>query len=349
MVRGKSSSVTINYEWDTVVKKFDKVQKKEYVRGTGYHCWLRELECLERLQGHPNFPTLIDYNKEDLTITMEYCGEKYVDDKPRPELVPQVYKIIEALEDNDLKFTTTKFPHNDIHIKNGVLKVIDFENTLPEGSNNLDLFTELFINSQRELFDIQKFENELRKLVEVNDMKTDWNNYQAIGKGNNAQERIANLKLRQYAGKDKTLLDLGANQGEFGVELAKDFYKVYAVEPFVECPFDIPDNMKWVQKTFKDFVESNGVNKFDVVFSFAMTIQVRDEDNMAESDIAKGHYDLTKPGGVMIYETQKLQSRPKNQDHVDKMLEAFRSNYGKEIETGQARQSGKRLYYVFKR
>ena len=108
----------------------------------------------------------------------------------------------------------------------------------------------------------------------------------------------------------------------------------------------LPENLK---KTFKDFVESNGVNKFDVVFSFAMTIQVRDEDNMAESDIAKGHYDLTKPGGVMIYETQKLQSRPKNQDHVDKMLEAFRSNYGKEIETGEARQSGKRLYYVFKR
>ena len=68
MVRGKSSSVTINYEWDTVVKKFDKVQKKEYVRGTGYHCWLRELECLERLQGHPNFPKLIDYNKKDLTL-----------------------------------------------------------------------------------------------------------------------------------------------------------------------------------------------------------------------------------------------------------------------------------------
>ena len=36
-------------------------------------------------------------------------------------------------------------------------------------------------------------------------------------------------------------------------------------------------------------------------------------------------------------------------NHVDKMLEAFRSNYGNEIETGQARQSGKRLYYVFKR
>jgi len=346
MIRGKSSSVWII--GDKVVKKFDKVQKKDYVRGTGYHCYLRELECLQRLQGHPNFPELLHYDKDELVITMSYCGEKYVNDVPRPELVSQVYKIVEALEEHDLKFTTTKFPINDIHIKDGVLKCIDFENTLPEGSKHINLFTDLFINSQRELFDIQKFENDLRKLVEVNDMKTDWNNYQAIGKGNNAQERIANLNLKRYSGEDKTLLDLGANQGEFGIELAKDYQKVYAVEPFVECPFDMPDNMMWIQKGFKDFTENN-VGNYDVIFSFAMTIQVRDEDGLTESEIAKGHYEMTKPGGVMIYETQKLQGRPKNQDHVDRMLSAFRNNYGKEIETGNARQSGRRLYYVFKR
>ena len=39
----------------------------------------REAE-LQRLQGHPNFPKLIDYNEKELTITMDYCGEKYVDD-----------------------------------------------------------------------------------------------------------------------------------------------------------------------------------------------------------------------------------------------------------------------------
>ena len=346
MIRGKSSSVHIN--GDIVIKKFDKTQKKEYVRGTGYHCFLRELECLQRLQGHPNFPRLIDYNEKELTITMDYCGEKYVDDKPRPELVPQVYKIVEALEDEELKFTTTKFPHNDIHIKDGVLKKIDFENTLPEHSENMDLFTDLFINSQRELFDIQKFENDLKKLVEVNDMKTDWNNYQAIGKGNNAKDRIDNLNLRQYAGEDKTLIDLGANQGEFGIELANDFKTIHALEPFVECPFDMPDNMKWIQKGFKDFIYKND-KSYDVVFSFAMTIQVRDEDKMTESEIAKGHFHLTKPGGIMVYETQKLAGRPLNQDHVDRMLVAFRNHYGKEIKSGQARESGKRLYYVFQR
>ena len=79
MIKGKSSTVTIDKEKNIVIKKFDKIQKKDYVRGTGHHCFLRELECLQRLQGHPNFPKLIDYNEKELTITMDYCGEKYVD------------------------------------------------------------------------------------------------------------------------------------------------------------------------------------------------------------------------------------------------------------------------------
>ncbi len=347
MIKGKSSTVTIDKENNIVIKKFDKIQKKDYVRGTGHHCFLRELECLQRLQGHPNFPKLIDYNEKELTITMDYCGEKYVDDVPRPELVPQVYSIVEALEDEELKFVTVKFPHNDIHIKDGVLKVIDFENTLPENSDNMDLFTDLFINSHRELYNIQKFENDFKKLVEVNDMKTDWNDYQKIGKGNNAKERIDNLNLRRFAGADKTLLDLGANQGEFGIELSKDFKHITSLEPFVE-PLKQPDNNTWVKKGFKDFVSNNN-EQYDVVFSFAMTIQVRDEDKMTEAEIGKGHYELVKPDGIMIYETQKLDARPLNQEHVDKMLVSFREHFGNEIEDGLARSNGKRRYYIFKK
>jgi hypothetical protein len=58
---------------------------------------------------------------------------------------------------------------------------------------------------------------------------------------------------------------------------------------------------------------------------------------------------MTKDGGIMIYETQKLEGRPLNQSHVDKMLIAFREKYGQEIKSGNARQSGKRLYYIFKK
>ena len=86
-----------------------------------------------------------------------------------------------------------------------------------------------------------------------------------------------------------------------------------------------------------------------MVFSFAMTIQVRDLEHLAEDEIAKGHYKLVSPDGVMIYETQKLESREINQKHVEKMLQSFRNYFGNEIESGEARSSGKREYYVFKR
>ena len=106
--------------------------------------------------------------------------------------------------------------------------------------------------------------------------------------------------------------------------------------------------MTWVAKGFKDYVNEN-TDTFDVIFSFAMTIQVRDNDKLNENQIANGHYHMTKDGGIMIYETQKLEARPLNQSHVDKMLLAFREKYGQEIKSGNARQSGKRQYYIFKK
>ena len=363
--KGKSSTVFVDKENNIVIKKFDKEQSKEYVRGPGYHCYLRELECLQRLQGHQNFPKLLDYDDEDLSITMDYCGEQYpTNGQSNPELVQQVYDMVYKLEEQDIKFVTVKFPYNNIHIKDNVLKFIDFENCLPDGSDNIPLFKKLFVDSHRELFNIQDFEDKLKILVskgvvvkghkyskilsEANNMvKNAWNNYQKSNEGNSAKWRIDNLDLRQFAGKDKTLLDLGANHGEFGIELAKDFMHITALEPFVESP-KLPDNMTWIKKGFKDYIaEAN--DTYDVVFSFAMTIQVRDVDGFSEDQIAKGHYELVKEGGIMIYETQKLEGRPLNKDHVDKILNAFRAKFGNETFSGNARVSGKRKYYIFKK
>jgi hypothetical protein len=52
---------------------------------------------------------------------------------------------------------------------------------------------------------------------------------------------------------------------------------------------------------------------------------------------------------MMIYETQKLENRPLNQAHVDKMLKSFRDKFGNETTSGAARVSGKRKYYIFKK
>ena len=178
-------------------------------------------------------------------------------------------------------------------------------------------------------------------------IKNRWNNYQKSNVGNSAKWRIEHLKLKRFAGKNKTLLDLGANHGQFGVGLSKDFMSVTALEPCVEAP-KLPDNMSWIRKGFKDFV-AESYDAYDVVFSFAMTIQVRDFDDLNENQIAEGHYQLVKPQGVMIYETQKLEGRPLNKAHVDKMLKAFRGQFGTEIESGKARIAGGRMYYVFKK
>ena len=173
-----------------------------------------------------------------------------------------------------------------------------------------------------------------------------WNDYQKTEK-NSAAWRIEKLNLRKYASKDKTLLDLGANHGEFCLSLSDDFRHVTAVEPFVEAP-EMPLNMTWIKNGFKEFIEDSD-QTYDVVFSFAMTIQVRDMQGLEENEIAKGHYKLVSPDGIMIYETQKLEDREINQEHVQRMLASFRNYFGNEIESGEARNSGKRRYYVFKK
>ena len=170
-------------------------------------------------------------------------------------------------------------------------------------------------------------------------IKNECNNYQKSNEGNSAKWRIENLDLRQFASKDKTLLDLGANHGEFGVELTKDFMHVSTVEPVVEAPENMPENMTWFKKTLKEFCVDHN-DTYDVVFSFAMTIQVRDNDGLNEDEIAQRHYDLVKENGMMIYETQKLENRPLNQAHVDKMLKSFRDKFNNETSSGNARVSG---------
>ena len=363
MIQGKASQVFIN--GDTVLKVFDKAQSKGY-RGSGKQSYQREKECLKRLEGNKHFPQIIKCDDNKLTIEMTYCGEIFpYDGKARPELLEHVWQISEALDNANIKLYGGTLQKNNLLLHNGIIKLVDFEYALPEGSD-LEIEDD-FINHIRRHWDSSVFENRLKILLingtlmtkknrtkypeelrKANNMvKNEWNNYQKSNVGNSAKWRIDNLDLRQYAGKDKTLIDLGANHGEFSVELADSFKHITALEPFVQAP-ELPENVTWVTKGFKDYV-TESTDTYDVVFSFAMTIQVRDNDKLDENTIANGHYHMTKDGGIMIYETQKLEGRPLNQSHVDKMLIAFREKYGQEIKSGNARQSGKRLYYIFKK
>jgi len=364
--RGKASNVFI--EKNLVEKVFDYDVDKGY-RGNGQQSYQREKEALLRLKGNKHFPQIINFDDDKRLIQMSYCGEPYpFDGKPRPHLLEQVWEISEAIEKANIKLLGFGLQTNNILLHDGVLKIIDFEYSLPEGMKEIDEFDPRFLKHIRDNWDVSFWENCFKILLVTGDIldkrsyhkyeeglrkannmiKNEWNNYQKSNEGNSAKWRIENLDLRQFASKDKTLLDLGANHGEFGVELAKDFMHVSAVEPVVEAPENMPENMTWFKKTLKEFCADHN-DTYDVVFSFAMTIQVRDNDGLNEDEIAQRHYDLVKENGMMIYETQKLENRPLNQAHVDKMLKSFRDKFGNETSSGNARTSGKRKYYIFKK
>ena len=173
-------------------------------------------------------------------------------------------------------------------------------------------------------------------------MTREWDNYQSVN--NRAEWRIENLKLKRFAGQDKTLLDLGANQGEFGIQLSKHFKHITAVEPFVPAP-ELPENISWFKKSFKEFITETN-DTYDVVFSFATTREIKIKDKINEHTIVKGHYDLVKPDGILIYETHLLDMEGVKL-HNPIMLNAFIEMFDMEIESGTSRN--KRKYYIFKK
>lgn len=183
------------------------------------------------------------------------------------------------------------------------------------------------------------------KKSEAEDL-TAWDQYQHSKIGNNVEERIRLFDLESYTGTDKTLLDTGANNGKFTAIMANLFQSATAVEPYAK-PVPQPSNVTWIKKGFKDFCESN-TQRFDVVYSFAMTIQVADIDLMDTDAIAMGYYNLTAEDGVLIYETQKL-SKPRHKDHAMSMIASFRKMYGKEFRTGKGRSRDTRTVHYFRR
>jgi hypothetical protein len=119
------------------------------------------------------------------------------------------------------------------------------------------------------------------------------------------------------------------------------------VEPFVELPDDKPNNVSWFRSTFNDFVEQN-TKQYDVLLSLAVSIQLRDFGGLTEQDIVNAYYALLAPGGIVVHETQKLENRPNNIEHTNRMIAAFNNKFV-QLDHGQARPSGKREYYHFQK
>lgn len=173
-----------------------------------------------------------------------------------------------------------------------------------------------------------------------------WKNYQKLP-NNDVISRIKLFGLLRFAGKDKTMIDLGANMGHFGNLLSKDFKSITSLEPVVR-PSDINHNVTWISEGLKSFSDSN-IDQYDLVLSLAMTLQVKQFDEIDEAEIAEIHFNLTKKGGYLVYETQKLSGRPENKKHVSRMVREFRKLYHSEIESSAARKAGGRIYFIFRK
>jgi len=173
-----------------------------------------------------------------------------------------------------------------------------------------------------------------------------WDQYQHSKIGNNVEERIELFDLKSYCGQDKTLLDTGANNGKFTAQLAHLFKSAVGVEPYAE-PVPQPGNVTWIKKGFKEYCESNN-DRFDVVYSFAMTIQVADIDEMNTDEIAREYHKLTADNGILIYESQKL-TKDRHKKHAEAMIKSFRALYGSEFKIGKGRSRDKRSVHYFRK
>ena len=102
---------------------------------------------------------------------MTYCGE-HISLRKTPKLVPQIKSIADALDEANIKLISKNVARDRLLIHNGILKLIDFEDCLPEGEDTnmpgkdvIQIYGEDFVNLRRERHSRALFEKELRRAV----------------------------------------------------------------------------------------------------------------------------------------------------------------------------------------
>ena len=357
-------------------------------RGSHTHSFLRELECLRRLKGHEHFPQLIDYNMEDLWIKMSYCGKPYpcVSRPTRRDLVDQANSIVDTLARVDIKYPYRRrvrinkregiflecLAAANINLWQDRLYLIDFEAAYPVGSQYDQYFEQEFKDYFKDYgYSTQEFRSLFADFIVPNELalntraynkignkqhmstnspraRTTWNNYQNRPVGDNVKERIEAFNIKSFADENASMLDVGANLGRFGMEMKNLFGEVHCVEPFAPAPDPMPTNMTWHRQGFKEFSHSNE-RQYDLVLTFACTLQIAEIDLMQENEIAQAHAALVAPGGHLIYETQKQKDRERNQIHVAKIVANLRHSLGQEIRSGDSPRGSGRQFFVFRK
>lgn len=174
----------------------------------------------------------------------------------------------------------------------------------------------------------------------------EWKKYQKRYGIDQAVDRVEKMKLASVC-TGKTVVDIGCNDGYITGLVSEFASSATGVEPHVELTEDKPANVTWVRSTFNEFLDTKP-GTFDVLLSLAVSIQLRDFGGLTEQEIVNGYYSLLPVGGIVVHETQKLENRPNNQEHTAAMIAAFKTKFV-QIDHGDARGSGKREYYHFRK
>jgi 2-polyprenyl-3-methyl-5-hydroxy-6-metoxy-1,4-benzoquinol methylase len=205
-----------------------------------------------------------------------------------------------------------------------------------------DKFPKLKDRNPREVWkSMTAFTNPSDKIIK------EWQKYQKRYGMNDAVDRVERMKLADVCKPEHKLVDIGCNDGYITMLVAPMVASATGVEPHVELPKDKPENVKWDVMDFNTFVEQN-TKQYDVLLSLAVSIQLRDFGRLTEQEIVDRYYDLLAPGGIVVHETQKLENRTNNQTHTANMLAAFANKF-EQLAHGQARPSGRREYYHFRK
>ncbi|GGI20996.1 hypothetical protein GCM10008066_26800 [Oxalicibacterium faecigallinarum] len=129
-------------------------------------------------------------------------------------------------------------------------------------------------------------------------------------------QRLYEYGLEKWLPAHANVLDIGCNIGMFGLALSEKIKSYYGFD-HNQLLIDIArqmanvrgiDNCQFECESFRDFTLRNKENKFNVVFSFAVHVWI----GMSIADYAKAVYALLKPGGILIWESNRLDTNDKD-------------------------------------
>ena len=247
----------------------------------------------------------------------------------------QIQYFYPGMDPNSSSKEYTKFPLSNFCIEDGELSLIDFELANPLGSvaanqagerlkflydnYNAGHFRQSIINAlknpqssyESELMAKLPDKTQFKQLRKQNPREVfksmtvftqpsekvvnEWKKYQKRYGMDQAVDRVNRMQLASVCTADKTVVDIGCNDGYITMLVAPMVKAATGVEPHVELPDNQPANVTWQRKTFNEFLATNEA-QYDVVLSLAVSIQLRDFGGLTEQEIVDGYYSSTASG-----------------------------------------------------